>query len=299
MNTQYPPALQPGDTIGIISTSCWVPEDDVLNAKTFMESQGYQVKIHPHVTNRLNQSAGTAIEKASALNDMFVDPEVKAIFGSRGGNRACTMLEHINFDLIHQNPKIIIGYSDLTILLNAIYATCGFTTFHGPLFRELPTHNNYTDMIDVLSGRKSDIAITDATVIHDGEAHGTLIGGNLSVFQGLIGTRYMPETKGAILMLEDVGDHISRYDRMFSHLKNTGILNNINGLIIGSFSDMKDSETNPFGFTLEDIVHEHTADLDIPIIMDAPFGHEDKLCTLPIGAPIDLKTDQISFKPLS
>lgn len=299
MNTQHPPALKSGDTIGIISTSCWVPEENVLTAKAFMEEQGYQVKIHPNVTKRLNQSAGTAQEKAGALNDMFADPDVKAIFGSRGGNRACTMLPYVDFDLIRQNPKIIVGYSDMTILLNAFYKECGLVTFHGPLFRELPTHQHYKDMIDVLSGNKGDVALHNVTIIRDGEGTGTLIGGNMSVFQGLIGTPYMPDTDGAILILEDVGDHISRYDRMLCHLKNTGILSNINGLAIGSFSDMKDSKTNPFGFSLEDIIREHTADLDIPIIMNAPFGHEGKLCTLPIGAPIDLKTDRISFKPLS
>ena len=299
MDSIYPSALKPGDTIGVVSTSCWVDEQDVLTAKDFIEAQGYNVKIHPQVTARHHQAAGTAIEKAEALNDMFADPEVKAIFGSRGGNRASGMLQHLDFDLIKQNPKIIIGYSDLTALLNPIFVQTGLVGFHGPLFRELPTHNDYQQMMNVLSGKTNTLDLGDATVLNDGHAEGTLIGGNLSVFQSLIGTPYMPNTKGSILLLEDIGDHISRYDRMFCHLKNAGILGQINGLIVGQFTDMKDSETNPFGFTLEDIILEHTNDLDIPIIMNAPIGHGDQLCTLPIGASVSLKNKQISFKPLS
>lgn len=299
MDSIYPPALKLGDTIGVVSTSCWVEEQDVLTAKDFIEAQGYKVKIHPQVTARHNQAAGTAIEKADALNDMFADPDVKAIFGSRGGNRASGILQHLDFDLIKQNPKMIIGYSDLTALLNPIYAKTGLVGFHGPLFRELPTHSDYTQMIDTLSGKTNSLDLNEATTLKKGNAEGVLIGGNLSVFQSLIGTPYMPDTNGAILLLEDVGDHISRYDRMFCHLKNAGILNSINGLIIGQFTNMKDSDTNPFGFTLEDIIHEHTDGLDIPIIINAPIGHGDRLCTLPIGAPVALKNNQISFKPLS
>lgn len=295
----YPPALKKGDTIGVMSTSCWVEEEDVLTAKNFMESEGYRVNIHPQTFKRLNQSAGSAKDKADALNDLFTDSEVRAIFISRGGNRASTMIDKLDFNLIKQNPKILIGYSDLTILLNSIYQKTGLVGFHGPLFRELPTHQDYKQMIGVLSGEDETLDLSDCTIINAGDVEGTLIGGNLSVFQGLIGTDYLPDMNGTILMLEDVGDHISRYDRMFCHLKNSGILNQISALIIGSFSEVKDSENSQFGFSLKDIILEHTQGLNIPIIMDAPFGHGERLCTLPIGANVTLKSNQLSFKPLS
>ncbi|HPD82860.1 MAG TPA: LD-carboxypeptidase [Alphaproteobacteria bacterium] len=294
----YPKALKKGDTIGVLSTSCWVPEEDVLKAKAFMEGQGYNVKIHDQCYHRLNQSAGTAEEKAKALNDLFADSDIKAIFGSRGGNRACTMLDKIDFDLIRKNPKILIGYSDLTILLNAIYQKTGLVGFHGPLFRELPNHQDYKQMIEMLSCQSDSLDLSESTILSDGEAQGPLIGGNMSVFQGLIGTPYMPNMTGAILLLEDVGDHLSRYDRMLCHLKNTGILSQISALIIGSFSEVQDSEKNPFGFTLEEIIREHTQGLNIPILMNAPFGHDGKLCTLPVGANAILKNGKLSFKSL-
>ena len=293
-----PPPLRKGDTIGVMSTSCWVPEEDVLKARDFIEELGYKVFIHPQTTNRCKQSAGTAKEKAEALNELFANKDIKAIFGSRGGNRAGTMLSGIDFDLIKQNPKIIIGYSDLTTLINAIHKKTGLVTYHGPLFREMPKHADFEHMMQMLSGEMQPIDLSDSKTLKDGDTEGTLIGGNLSVFQSLIGTPYLPDIKGAILFLEDVSDHISRYDRMFCHLKNTGILNQISGLIIGSFSNMKDSIDNPFGFTLEDIILEHTEGLDIPIIMDAPFGHAERLVTLPIGATAVLKNGKLSFKPL-
>lgn len=298
-NPIYPPALKKGDTIGIMSTSSAVDEADVLTAKTFMESEGYTVKIHPQTLNRLHQSAGTAIEKVEALHDLFADSDVKAIFSSRGGNRASLMLETIDFDLIKKNHKILIGYSDLTILLNAIYKKTGLIGFHGPLFRELPTHADYSNMIDVLSGKSNELDLTQCNILQSGDAQGPILGGNMSVFQGLIGTAYMPDMTNAIMIIEDVGDHLSRYDRMLCHLRNTGILKQLSALIIGSFTDVQDNETRPFGFTLEDIILEHTKGLNIPIITNAPFGHGDRLCTLPIGADAVLKNNRLSFKSLS
>lgn len=298
MECIYPPALRKGDTIGVLSTSCWVPEDDITKAKAFMEGQGYKVKIHGQTLNRLNQSAGTAEEKANALNDLFADSDVKAIFGSRGGNRACTMLDKIDFDLIKKNPKILIGYSDLTILLNAIYKKTGLVGFHGPLFRELENHKDYDQMMNVLSGQSDSLDLSICTIINNSDAEGTLLGGNMSVLQGLIGSSYQPDFSGAILLLEDVGDHLSRYDRMLCHLKNAGILGQISALIVGSFTEVEDNPKNPFGFTLEEIISEHTDGLNIPIIMDAPFGHGDRLCTLPIGAKASLKNGTLSFKSL-
>jgi len=292
----FPPSLQKGDYIGVMSTSCWVEEQDILTAKTFIENQGYRVYIHPQATARLHQSAGSAEEKVAAFHDLIANPDIKAIFSSRGGNRASTMIDTLDFDLIRQNPKIIIGYSDLTILLNAITAKCGFTTYHGPLFRELPTHPDYNQMMAILSGKIETIDLSSATVLRDGTASGTLLGGNMSVLQGLIGTPYAPDFNGAILILEDVADHISRYDRMLCHFRNSGILEHLSGLIIGSFTDVKDSDTRPFGFSLADIIEEHTKGLDIPILMDAPFGHGERLITLPIGAKAVLKNGELSFK---
>lgn len=257
-----------------------------------MEKQGYEVYIHPQATARINQSAGSAEDKVKAFHDLVRNPDIKMIMGSRGGNRAITMIEGLDFDLIKQNTKIMIGYSDITTILNSVYQQTGLITYHGPLFRELPKHKNFTDMIDMVSGQQSTIELPGCTALKTGTAEGTLIGGNLSVFQTLLGTPYLPDTKGAILFLEDIGDHISRYDRMFGHLRNAGILQNISALLVGQFTEVKDNNDNPFGFTLEDIIREHTQGLDIPVIMNAPFGHGKDLPTFPVGAPIKLTASE-------
>ncbi len=292
------PALKKGDTIGILSTSCWVDQADLDRAKAFMEARGYKVYIHPQATEQLHQSAGTAQSKVDALHDLFRNPDIKAIFGSRGGNRALTMMDKIDFNLVANNPKIIIGYSDLTSLLNGIQRKTGLITFHGPLFRELPDRNELEQLFDLLEGKTPDLDCSEAEIINEGSAEGKLIGGNLSVLQALSGTEFQPDTDGAILFIEDIGDHISRYDRMLAHMKLAGWFNKISGVVIGSFTKTGDDADRPFGFSLEDIVREHLGDLDIPIIMNAPFGHGDTLNTLPVGgkAKLEAKNGQISFK---
>lgn len=295
-----PPALKKGDTIGIMSTSSWVSQADLDKARAFLESKGYKVLLHPQSTNQLNQSAGTAQEKADAFHDLIQDPDIKAIFGARGGNRAMTMLDKLDFNLVAANPKIIMGYSDVTALLNSIHKETGLTTFHGPLFRELPGRDDddIDQMLALLEGKTPAINFSESTIIKEGTAKGRLIGGNLSVLQALSGTPYQPDTDGTILFFEDTGDHLSRYDRMLAHMKLAGWFNKISGVIIGSFTDTEDDPDRPFGFTLEDIIREHLSDLDIPIVMNAPFGHGDKLCTLPIGGEAALKAENggISFE---
>ncbi|MBN8522020.1 MAG: LD-carboxypeptidase [Alphaproteobacteria bacterium] len=283
-----PPALKHGDTIGVMATSCWLEESDVLAAKSYIESLGYKIYIHPQTLCRHHQSAGTASEKIDALHDLYRNKNIRAIIGARGGNRAITMMNGIDYDLIINNPKIFMGYSDMTILLNGIFARTGMITYHGPLFRELPKRKEMPQILSILSGKEKTIVLTGANIFRSGDAEGTLIGGNLSVFQTLLGTPNLPDMRNAILFIEDVGDHLSRYDRMLGHLKMAGILNKISGLIVGSFTEVEDDKDRPFGFTMEDIIREHTAGLDIPILMNAPFGHGDDLPVFPVGAHVRL-----------
>jgi len=294
--TIHPSPLKKGDTIGVMAASCHVPAIDVETARKFIDAKGYKTFVHDQTFVKLNQSAGTAEEKANALNELFANPNIKAIFGARGGNRATTILDKIDYDLIAQNPKIFAGYSDTTALLNAIHEKTGLITFHGIHFLNLPSHPDYEDMVAILRGEKTDFDLSSCFSLRNGEAEGKILGGNLSMLQALIGTPYLPNLEGAILILEDVGDHLSRYDRMFCHLKNTGILKSLSALIIGSFSDVQDSQTNPFGFTLQECIEEHTAGTSYPILMNAPFGHAETLKTLPIGANATLKNGQLSFK---
>lgn len=265
--------------IGVFAPSSYVELCDIEAAKALMEARGCEVFVHPQTFAQHNQSAGTVQDKLEALHDLYADPSIDVIWAAGGGNRALLMVDHLDYKLIKANPKPMIGFSDVTALLNAITVKTGITNIHGPVFKNLPKHQ---ELDSLLSGDYA-MPLDGAMILQSGEASGRLFGGNLSVFQ------YLPETlgkdllKGAILFLEDCNEELSRIDRMFIHLKRLGVFDRINALILGEFNDLQDS-ARPFGFSLEDIVREHLEGSTIPIIMDAPFGHGQKLHPLPIGA---------------
>ena len=282
-----PPPLQKGDTIGVMATSCWLEEEELLTTKDFVEKLGYNVYLHPQATSRLHQSAGSAAEKLQAFHDLIKTPEIKMIMSARGGNRASTFLGNIDWELVKQNPKILIGYSDLTSMLNAANVRANLVTYHGPVFRELPTRGKDLEhMFDIVSGKSSSFSLGDTAKIIKGKPEnivGTLRGGNLSLLQTLIGTPNEPDMDGSILFIEDIGDHLSRYDRMLAHLKLAGWFKKIAGLIVGDFTNVQESEGRPFGFSLEDVLLEHCENYDFPVITGAAFGHGDHLPTYPVG----------------
>lgn len=177
------------------------------------------------------------------------------------------------------------GYSDITVLLNAIHRKTGLVTYHGPVLSRIGARNreDIVQMRALLGGSLPALDFTDCKVLHEGTAEGALIGGNLSMLAALSGTPYQPNTHGAILFLEDIGDHLSRYDRMLAQMRLAGWFEDIAGLIVGDFSKTGDDPARPFGFTLEEVISEHLEGLDIPIIMNAPFGHGERLSTLPVG----------------
>ncbi len=278
-----PAPLQKGNLIGVMAPGGYVEKPDIELAKTFMESQGYRIDVHAQTFARRGQMAGTAQERADAFHDLVKDPEIRAIWAAGGGNGVLRMLPLIDFDLIKNNPKQIIGFSDVTALLNAIYAKTGLIACHGSVFKNIHNHKDAQTLLDLLAGEDTALPLDNADVLKGGEAHGPLLGGNLSVFQALIGTDYMPDTNGAILFFEDCNEELSRMDRMLCHFKHAGILKNAAALLFGQFKNMSDSG-RPFGFTIEDIIREHTSGLNVPVIMNAPFGHGEDLFPLPVGS---------------
>lgn len=276
--------------IGVFSPASYVERDDIEAAKALIESKRYEVFIHPQTYARHNQSAGTHIEKIKALHDLYRDNSIDALWAAGGGNRALHIVDQLDYELIKANPKPMIGFSDVTALLNAITVKTGITNIHGPVFKNLPRHNE----LDALLSGDFSMPLGDSIILKGGRAEGPLYGGNLSVFQ------YLPETldadflKGAILFLEDCNEEISRIDRMFLHLKRLGVFDKISGLVLGQFTDLQDG-ARPFGFTLEDIVNEYTHGLDIPIIMNAPFGHGEHLFSIPIGKKVIFDTQSNPF----
>lgn len=278
-------ALKKGDLIGVFSPSSWVDAEKVEAARQFLEARGFRVMIHPQTFARHHQSAGTDAEKLAALHDLLRDRDVKAIFAAGGGNTALHILDSIDYKLVAKHPKIMLGFSDVTTLLNAFYAKAGLVTFHGPVLTWLPAQASAMADFNmrVLAGKAPSYPMQQARVLRTGAADGPLVGGNLSLFHLLPKTRQAPPVAGAILFLEDINEEFNQVDRMFAHLKRMGVLDKISGLVCGAFTDLKDTGQRPFGFTLDDIVLKHMGDRAVPIVMDAPFGHTDTLYTLPVG----------------
>jgi muramoyltetrapeptide carboxypeptidase len=279
--------LQIGDTIGVMSPSSYITRDDLDKAVKIVEGYGYKIHAHPQTLAKHNQSAGTNIEKLNAFHDLIQNPDIKAIIFSCGGNRAMHWVDDIDYDIIKANPKIIMGFSDITSILNLINARVGLVTYHGPNLKWFMVHeNNKTDIeqcFEVLSNpskklsflRKQESDAKDPSFRWDDKM---LTGGNLSLIQYL--TSELDFNK-KILFIEDRYIEISRLDRMICHLKRMNVFKKIDGLILGEFSQLLDTE-RPYGFTFDDIIAEHVPH-NLPIIRNAPFGHGKRLITLPIG----------------
>ncbi len=290
-----PPALKPGNTIGVMAPSSRIDREVVERGAALLESYGYNIHIHPQTYATDHSSAGFPAEKIRAFNDLISDNAINAIMFARGGNRGGLLLPALDYDLIKKHPKILIGFSDPTALLNTISSQTGLITFHGPMMNWLGfghmRKEETEQCLAVLSGENLAVPLPDIRTVRTGDTKGLLAGGSLSTFITLIGTPFMPEMNGKILFLEDIGDEMSRYDRMFIHLKNAGIFDRIAGLILGDFDKPLDTGNTPFGFTLEEIIREHTDGYDFPVVMNAPFGHGEHLYTLPIGGPARLVAD--------
>lgn len=288
------PTLNIGDTIGIMAPSNRTDRIKVDDAVRVLQSMGYKVKVHPQTHMQYYASAGTPKDKIDAFHELWSDPEVKAIMAARGGNQSGEMLPDIDYSRIATQPKVLIGFSDVTALLLAVNKHAHIATFHGPLLNSVLTmdQGQLSQCFRMLSGHQKTIDLTGAQEVRSGQAQGRLIGGNLSVLCSLMGTPYQPDFDGALLFLEDIGDELSRINRFFLQLKLAGVFNKISGLIVGDFSHMTDTGRVLFERPVKDIIAHHTQGTSFPIITDAPFGHDDELITLPIGVQATLTTAQ-------
>lgn len=292
-----PAALKPGDTVGIVATSSHITQERIDEGMQALTAMGFVPRLHDKATARHGQFAGDEQTRVAALHDFFIDPTIKGIIAMHGGNGAVHLLDMIDYGLIRANPKIIVGFSDVTALLNAITAKTGLITFHGPTLTRLAKIEpaSREQFYTLLTGQPPS-PITAKACVRTGHAEGILIGGNLSALQTLIGTPYAYIPDGAIMLIEDINDHLSRYDRMLGHFKNARWFEKLSGIVIGEFLNSLDNPDRPFTFTLEERLQTLAADYDFPILTGAPVGHGDNLVTLPIGGRV--KIDGKSLKLL-
>ena len=295
-----PPGLKPNATIGVVSPSSWLNESDLKTAVSVFENKGYKLVLGESVFLKEFTYAGTPQQRADDINNMFANPDIDAIICARGGYGANRVLPLLDYDLIQANPKIFMGYSDLTAFLTSITQKTGLITFHGPMlttFKKGMVNYNFDLMENILFGSKS-VTIQSpselpACILKPGKAKGPLWGGNMCLLVNRLGTPDQLNTAGAILFIEDIDEYLYAFDRMLVHMKKAGMFENIKGLIIGELVDMKDYD-DPFGKSTNEIVMDVCGDLDIPIISNFPCGHGIYQATLPISIPVQLDANSDS-----
>lgn len=298
-----PKALAAGQTIGLIAPSSNFMENQTIAfAADILRSFGFKVKKGKYIYERNGYLAGQDMERAKDVNDMFADDSVDAIICLRGGYGSPRILPYLNYDIIRRNPKVIMGFSDVTALLNAIYVKTGLVTFHGPVAGQNFSDYTLEQFKQVLfEGEQSLVAkpppfeVTEGqaekenriTVINEGVARGPLIGGNLSLMVKLVDTPYEPSYENAILFLEDVAEAPYRMDGMFTHLKLSGRLDKLAGIAFGKCTRCRaDGNT----LSLEQVLFDHLKPLGIPALRGLMIGHIKDNSTIPIGVTAELDT---------
>ena len=295
-----PRKLKAGARIGIVNPAYWLEAERLQRALEVFKEMGYELVLGKSTGLREHQCAGSAAERAEDIMAMFEDSSIEAIICARGGYGANRVLPLLDYDIIRANPKIFIGYSDITGLLTSIAQKSGLITFHGPMlstFGKQTRRYNLDTFQQVLSGQENIRVLSaprcQALCLAPGIARGPLWGGNLTLVIERLGTADQLETAGSILLLEDIDEKLYAFERMMLHLKSSGSLDQIKGLVIGEMLEMGDSKT-PFGKTTDEIVLDVCVDLDIPIISNFPCGHGDYQATLPISHEVEMHADEIN-----
>ncbi len=302
-----PPALKPGDTIAITSPAgaVWDPAQ-VETFSTILKGFGFKIVLGKTLNEKFGYFAGTDELRANELNTFFADPSIKGIFCMKGGWGCARLLDKLDFKLIEKNPKVIIGFSDITTLLIAITAKTGLITFHGPVGNS--GWNNWTSDVFknvTMNPHKLNVFMNPTNedtivTINSGRASGDLMGGNLTVIASLMGTLYLPEWKDKILFLEEVKEEPYSIDRMLTQLKLCGVLDQISGFVFGKCAKCLAEEPQK-AFTFHEVILQHLKPLGIPAFYGAMIGHIENKLTVPLGirATIDADKGSISLEESS
>lgn len=294
--SQKPAALQPGDTIGVISPAGAVYKPKyITDFQNIIKREGFQCKLGDTLYKQNGFLAGTDKERADELNHFFADASIKAIICMRGGWGGARILPLINYAIIARNPKIFMGFSDITSLLIGIYKKTGLITFHGPVgyssWGRFTTDYFRRVLIDKDTPVFKNPSNHTIYSITTGNVRGKLIGGNLSVISSIIGSAYEPNWHGKILFLEETEEEPYRIDRMLTQLALRGVLKSISGFIFGKCVSCYPEKPHQ-SLTFEQVLLHHIKPLGIPAFYGAMTGHIRNKYTLPIGIPVRMNADK-------
>ncbi len=306
-----PYAIKKGDTVGLITPGTAVSDPDELSKVVeTVDYLGLKYKFGKYVKSGTGYKSRTVEERADDLHSMFKDPEVKGVFCIRGGYGSIQILDYVNYELIRENPKVFLGYSDITALHLAISKFSGLVTFHGPVMTSAFTDFTMNSFKHIIMSNEVIGKVTNPSymnnfrkahpirTIKNGTAEGKLIGGNLSLICALMGTKFEINTKESILFLEDVGEEPFRIDRMLSQLKIAGKFKEAKGIIFGECAGCnydKPNSSRIWDYALGEILDHIFSDLSIPVVYGLTIGHTPNQITLPVGLKATLDADSGSI----
>ncbi len=323
----YPKALARGDTIMIVAPAKYLDKDRVTLAKTRLEEMGFKVRVPTGLFRRKGFLGGTDEERAAELMEAFADPKVNAIFPGTGGYGTTRIVDKLDYDVIRRNPKILVGFSDITGLHVAINQKTGLVTFHSPnpewglgvdknlspyaakwFWRALLAKEYGSGTGYLITTHESEPPkpgddklyedVPHAHTIHEGKARGRLIGGNVSVVDALMGTPYEIQTDGKILFLEDVGEAPYRVDRMLNTLRLAGKFDHVAGIILGQFTAREEEAKWDDDESIDEVLRDFFGKLNVPVVTHFPFGHVRYNTTLPVGAMAELDAEAQTLRIL-
>jgi muramoyltetrapeptide carboxypeptidase len=307
-----PKRLEKGDTIGIVSpASPSENKSELVRCLDWIDNHGYHAVVGKNVNKTKGFTAASEEERAADIMEMFARDDVDVVFCTQGGYGAAQLLKHLDFQIIKNNPKIFTGFSDITSLHLMMNKFCDMVTFHGPgiarFNSEDLTEYTMTQFFKAL-GKEEPLGVIPLADEKKwlisfglGKAQGTLVGGNLTLFCASLGTPYEPDVKNKILLLEEVEAEPWTVDHMLSHLRNSGKLNEVAGIVVGECKDCVPFKYNP-GYLcdtgLEDVLEYYLTPLGIPVLYGLPLGHTKDMATLPLGVSVSLDADRKTFTVL-
>ncbi|NWG28235.1 MAG: LD-carboxypeptidase [Ignavibacteriaceae bacterium] len=307
-----PPKLREGDTIALVTPGSYITQQEQEESISNLRSLGFNVTY----TNRLMQKNGyfsaNDKERAIDLNEMFERKDVRGIMCARGGYGCARILPYLDYDLIQNNPKVLIGFSDVTAIQYAIYKKSDLITFHGPVSISTFSSFSVKNFRNVLLNPTQELELENSatgnnynpygiTIISQGKAEGELVGGNLSIVVSLIGTEYDIDFSGKIIFLEEFIEEPYRIDRMLTQMIHAGKFENAGGIALGVFKLCEPDKANPAfngSFSLMEVLTDRLGNLGIPVVYGLSFGHVADKFTLPFGGKAELNTDDKQLKLL-
>lgn len=302
-----PKRLKSGDTIGLITPGSFIPDKALEKAVANVKKLGFKVKLSKNIRALRGYTAGTDVQRLDDLHQMFADPQVDGIWCARGGYGCTRILPEIDYDLIQKNPKVFIGYSDITALHNAFLQRCNLVTFHGPVASSTMTSYTSAQFKAVLQQAKSPLTIplskANAQIKNElyqpktvvgGTAKGVLIGGNLSLLAAMAGTEFGIDATDKIIFMEDIEEKPYRVDRMLTQLRQSSNLEKAAGFALGVFADCV-PEPEDRSLSLLETVDDQLIGLKKPCAYGLSWGHISNQATLPVGIQAQLNADKQSL----